>query len=99
MLGGETILTPLSEIGRMMPSAKGASHIWVDHRHGKRFTCESPTGHLHRRFMLFDIWDWSDTEKDPKYPCIPFYLIFDEKTRLAVQSVLRWGHGSRRNSS
>lgn len=79
---GETILTPESEIGWMYPEAKGDSFIWVN-RYGERFACESPSWFAHRASMGFNIWDWSGTQRDAGYPCIPFYLIFDEKTRLA----------------
>jgi len=79
---GETIITPDSEIGWMYPRAKGESFIWVNH-YGDRFACESPSWFSHRASMGFNIWDWSDTQRDARYPCIPFYLIFDEKTRLA----------------
>jgi succinate dehydrogenase/fumarate reductase flavoprotein subunit len=79
---GQTVVTPVSEIGWMYTRAKGDSHIWVN-RYGRRFACESPLWFDHRASMGYDIWDWSDTQKDARYPCIPFYLIFDEKTRLA----------------
>jgi succinate dehydrogenase/fumarate reductase flavoprotein subunit len=79
---GQTVVTPVSEIGWMYTRAMGDNYIWVN-RYGKRFACESPTWFDHRASMGYDIWDWSDTQKDARYPCIPFYLIFDEKTRLA----------------
>jgi len=79
---GQTIVTSASEIGWMYPRPQGESYIWVN-RYGKRFACESPTWFDHRASMGYDIWDWSDTQKDAGYPCIPFYLVFDEKTRLA----------------
>ena len=79
---GQTIITPASEIGWMYPTPKGDSHIWVD-RYGKRFACESPRWFDHRASMGYAIWDWSDTQKDAGYPCIPSYLIFDETTRTA----------------
>jgi len=79
---GQTIVTPASEVGWMYPSAKGGSHIWVD-RYGKRFACESPAWSGHRAYMGFDIWDWSNQQRKAGYLCIPFYLVFDEKTRLA----------------
>jgi succinate dehydrogenase/fumarate reductase flavoprotein subunit len=79
---GQTVVTSASEIGWMYTRAMGENYIWVN-RYGKRFACESPTWFDHRASMGYDIWDWSDTQKDARYPCIPFYLIFDEKTRLA----------------
>ena len=79
---GQTIITPVSEIGWMYAEAKGESYIWVN-RYGERFACESPSWFPHRASMGFNIWDWSDMQRDAGYPCIPFYLIFDEKTRLA----------------
>lgn len=33
--------------------------------------------------MGFGIWDWSGEQQYPGYPCIPFFLIFDEKMRNA----------------
>lgn len=79
---GQTTVTPVSQIGLYYPSAKGNGFIWVN-RYGKRFACEGPSWHPHRAFMGYDIWDWSNNQKDAGYPCIPSYLIFDEKTRLA----------------
>jgi len=79
---GQTIVSPVSEIGWMYTRAQGDSHIWVN-RYGKRFACESPLWFDHRASMGYAIWDWSDTQKDAGYSCIPFYLIFDETTRLA----------------
>jgi succinate dehydrogenase/fumarate reductase flavoprotein subunit len=77
-----TIVTPASKIGWSV-GVKGPSWIHV-HRYGKRFYCENPfPWHPHRSFMAFDIWDWSRTQKKQGYLAIPFYLIFDEKTRLA----------------
>jgi succinate dehydrogenase/fumarate reductase flavoprotein subunit len=79
---GQTVVTPASEIGWMYAGVQGDGYIWVN-RYGKRFACESPRWFDHRASMGYDIWDWSDTQKDAAYPCIPFYLIFDEKTRKA----------------
>jgi len=79
---GQTFVSPASEIGWMYTRAKGDSFIWVN-RYGKRFACESPAWFDHRASMGYTIWDWSDAQKDAGYPCIPFYIIFDEKTRLA----------------
>jgi succinate dehydrogenase/fumarate reductase flavoprotein subunit len=79
---GPTIITPGSEVGYPRGMSKGDNYIWVN-RYGKRFTCESPSWFDHRSFMGYSIWDWSDTQKSAGYPCIPFYLIFDEKKRLA----------------
>jgi succinate dehydrogenase/fumarate reductase flavoprotein subunit len=80
---GETFVSPGYELGWWGMGTPGASYIWVDHRFGKRFTCENPAWSGHRAFMGFDIWDWSGTQEDPRYLCIPYYLIFDEKVRLA----------------
>jgi succinate dehydrogenase/fumarate reductase flavoprotein subunit len=79
---GQTVVSPASEIGWMYTRAKGDGFVWVN-RYGKRFASESPSWFDHRASMGYTIWDWSDTQKDAGYPCIPFYLIFDEKTRLA----------------
>jgi len=79
---GQTIVSPSSDIGWMYARARGDSFIWVN-RYGARFASESPAWFDHRASMGYDIWDWSDTQTDARYPCIPFYLIFDEKTRLA----------------
>lgn len=79
---GQVVVSPLSEIAWMYTKAQGDSFIWVN-RYGKRFACESPSWFDHRASMGYTIWDWSDTQKDAGYPCIPFYLIFDEKTRQA----------------
>lgn len=78
---GPNIMTPTSELAWMYNRSTGDNFIWVD-RYGKRFTCESPSWFDHRSYMGYGIWDWSDTQKDPRYPCIPFHLIFDERTRL-----------------
>jgi succinate dehydrogenase/fumarate reductase flavoprotein subunit len=79
---GQVVVSPLSEIAWMYTRAQGPNFIWVN-RYGRRFACESPSWFDHRASMGYTIWDWSDTQKDAGYPCIPFYLIFDEKTRLA----------------
>jgi succinate dehydrogenase/fumarate reductase flavoprotein subunit len=79
---GQAFVSPASEIAWMYTRAQGDNFIWVN-RYGKRFACESPAWFDHRASMGYTIWDWSDTQKDAGYPCIPFYLIFDEKTRLA----------------
>lgn len=79
---GQTVVCPLSEIAWMYTRAQGENFIWVN-RYGRRFASESPSWFDHRASMGYTIWDWSDTQKDAGYPCIPFYLIFDEKTRLA----------------
>jgi succinate dehydrogenase/fumarate reductase flavoprotein subunit len=79
---GQAFVSPLSEIAWMYTRAQGDNFIWID-RYGKRFACESPSWFDHRASMGYTLWDWSDKQKDAGYPCIPFYLIFDEKTRLA----------------
>lgn len=79
---GPNIMTPVSEVAWMYNRDTCDNFIWVD-KYGKRFTCESPSWFDHRSYMGFSIWDWSDTQKDARYPCIPFYLIFDEKMRIA----------------
>ena len=78
----QTIVNPGSDVPFVCAKGRGESFIWVN-RYGKRFACESPSWFDHRSYMGFSIWDWSDTQKDARYPCIPFYLIFDEKRRLA----------------
>jgi len=79
---GQVVVCPLSEIAWMYTRAQGDNFIWVN-RYGRRFASESPSWFDHRASMGYTIWDWSDTQKDAGYPCIPFYLIFDETTRLA----------------
>jgi succinate dehydrogenase/fumarate reductase flavoprotein subunit len=79
---GQVVVSPLSEVAWMYTRAQGPNFIWVN-RYGRRFACESPSWFDHRASMGYTIWDWSDKQKDAGYPCIPFYLIFDEKTRLA----------------
>ena len=63
-------------------SLKSNNFIWVD-RYGERFTSEKPGPHAHRTFMIYDVWDWSDQQKDTGYKVIPSYFIFDETARLA----------------
>jgi succinate dehydrogenase/fumarate reductase flavoprotein subunit len=79
---GQQICPPGSEALWASGRSNGDNYIWVT-RYGKRFTCESPAWFDHRSYMGFAIWDWSDTQKYAGYPCIPFYLIFDEEKRLA----------------
>jgi succinate dehydrogenase/fumarate reductase flavoprotein subunit len=79
---GQAVVSPLSEIAWMYTRAQGPNFIWVN-RYGRRFACESPSWFDHRASMGYTMWDWSDKQKDAGYPSIPFYLIFDEKTRLA----------------
>jgi succinate dehydrogenase/fumarate reductase flavoprotein subunit len=79
---GQAFVSPLSEIAWMYTRAQGDNFIWIN-RYGRRFACESPSWFDHRASMGYTIWDWSDKQKDAGYPCIPFYLIFDEKTRLS----------------
>jgi succinate dehydrogenase/fumarate reductase flavoprotein subunit len=79
---GQAVVSPLSEIAWMYTRAQGPNFIWVN-RYGRRFACESPSWFDHRASMGYTIWDWSDKQKDAGYPSIPFYLIFDEKTRMA----------------
>jgi succinate dehydrogenase/fumarate reductase flavoprotein subunit len=79
---GQAFVSPLSEIAWMYTRAHGDNFIWVN-RYGRRFACESPSWFDHRASMGYTLWDWSDKQKDAGYPSIPFYLIFDEKTRLA----------------
>jgi len=79
---GYTYVSPESETGWWGMGLPGISYIWVD-RYGNRFTCESPSWSMHRMFMAFDIWDWSEQQKDAGYKCIPFYAIFDQKVLTA----------------
>ena len=78
----QTVMPTGSELKWVYGRGRGDNFIWVN-RCGKRFACESPSWFDHRSFMGFAIWDWSDKQRYPGYLCIPFYLIFDEKKRLA----------------
>jgi len=84
---GETFVSPASPIGwwggvSTATATTALGFIWVN-RLGNRFAREDPSFDMHRAFMGFDQWDWSDTQSDARYLPIPFYFIFDEKTRTA----------------
>ena len=80
---GLAAVTPGTDIGWKRPSAKSNNFVYVD-RFGARFLCENPEpGGSHRTWMAFDVWDWSQTQKDSGYKVIPSYIIFDETARLA----------------
>lgn len=79
---GQAAVVSQTEIPFYGLSLKTANYIWVD-RYGERFICENPAPHPHRTFMAYDIWDWSQKQKDTGYKVIPSYFIFDETARLA----------------
>ncbi len=79
---GLSTVTPGTDIGWKRPSAKSGNNIIVD-RFGSRFICENPELNAHRAWMYFDIWDWSQTQKDAGYRVIPSYIVFDETARMA----------------
>jgi succinate dehydrogenase/fumarate reductase flavoprotein subunit len=79
---GQAAVVPGTGIPFYGLSLKTNNFIWVD-RYGERFTAEKPGPHAHRTFMIYDVWDWSDQQKDTGYKVIPSYFIFDETARLA----------------
>jgi succinate dehydrogenase/fumarate reductase flavoprotein subunit len=79
---GLATVTPGTDIGWKRPNAKSGNNVIVD-RFGSRFICENPELNAHRTWMYFDIWDWSQTQKDSGYRVIPSYIVFDETARMA----------------
>ncbi|MBR2836685.1 MAG: FAD-binding protein [Coriobacteriales bacterium] len=79
-----TTITPNTEIGWLGVKALGGSHIWVT-RKGKRFICEYPFPvNIHRSDLVLNLWDTDEANiTDTRLLTSSFYLIFDEKCRLA----------------
>lgn len=73
--------TPIAWLGA---HARGGSHIWVTRR-GKRFICEHPFPvPIHRSELVLGVWDLEEKDaKSTRYLTTPFYMVFDEKCRLA----------------
>lgn len=73
--------TPIAWLGA---HARGGSHIWVSRR-GKRFICEHPFPvPIHRSELVLNVWDLEEkTAQSTRYLTTPFYMVFDEKCRLA----------------